>query len=200
MIKFLYQIRKKFLAICLVFILLLQAGCSSKISIPAVAEKSYSVPGVSITDKGNYYDVVLDFTRGLSHKQIGEAYAKGILQLVPDYEALLDSYLSENLIKSEYKYALYRAEDIKPQLNSEYADEIDGMASVFSGGDNDVRGDNKMSKNEMYLFNFSTDALRGTQCCYISVFGSRSKTQKTVTGRNLDWYGGSENQLPESRL
>jgi len=188
--------KKRFLALCLMVILLLQAGCSGKIHIPNVENSSYKVDGVSITNKGNYYDVVLDFTSGLSHRQIGEAYAKGILQLVPDYEALLDSYIAENLIKSEYKYAFYRMEDIKPQIDSKFAEEIEGMASVFSGGDNDLRSDNKLSNKECYLFNLFTDAIRGTQCCYVSVSGSRSETKKTITGRNLDWFGGSKNQLP----
>jgi hypothetical protein len=188
--------KKRILALCLIAILLLQAGCTSKIDIPPATKSSYKVDGVSITDKGNYYDVVLDFTKGLSHKQIGEAYAKGILQLVPEYETLVDSYIAENLIKSEYKYAFYRMEDIKPQLDPEYAEEIEGMASVFSGGDIDYRSDNKISDNELYLFNLFTDAIRGTQCCYVSVSGSRSETQKTITGRNLDWCGGKQNQLP----
>lgn len=196
MIKNLFNIKKKFLSVSLIFFLLIQTGCTSKIAVPNAACKSYSAPGVSITDKGNYYDVVLDFTKGLSHKQIGEAYAKGILKLVPDYEKLIDSYITENLIKSEYKYALYRTEDIEPQVNSEYSDEIDGMASEFSGGNKDVWGDNKLSKNEMFMYNLFTDALRGSQCSYISVYGSRSETKKTITGRNLDWYGGRENQLP----
>jgi len=195
-VKGLFGMIKRFLAACLIVILLLQVGCTSKIPVVTVLNSSYKVDGVSITDKGNYYNVVLDFTSGLSHRQIGEAFAKGILQLVPDYEALLDSYIAENLVKSEYKYAFYRMEDIKSQVNSEYAEEIEGMASVFSGGDNDLRSDNKISKNEFYLFNLFTDAIRGTQCSYVSVFGSRSETKKTITGRNLDWYGGSMNQLP----
>ncbi len=188
--------KTKFLAVCLVFILLLQAGCTSEIPIATVENSSYKVDGVSITNEGNYYNVVLDYTSGLSHKQIGEAFAKGILQLVPDYESLVDSYIAENLIKSEYKYAFYRMEDIKPQIDSKYAEEIEGMASVFSGGDRDLRSDNKISRNEMYLFNLFTDAIRGTQCCFVSAFGARSETQKTITGRNLDWYGGKQNQLP----
>lgn len=188
--------KKRFLTVCLVFILLIQAGCTSEIPIATVENSIYKVDGVSITNEGNYYNVVLDYTSGLSRKQIGEAYAKGILQLVPEYEALMDSYIAENLIQSEYKYAFYRMEDIKTQINPEYAEEIEGMATVFSGGDSDVRSDNKLSKNEVFLFNLFTDTIRGTQCCYVSVYGSRSETKKTITGRNLDWYGGRKNQLP----
>ncbi|HEX2939023.1 MAG TPA: C45 family peptidase [Ruminiclostridium sp.] len=187
---------KKLLALCLIFILILQVGCTSKISLPASTVKSCSDDGVSITDKGNYYDVVIDFTKGMTHEQMGAAYAKCIKKMLPDYESILESYIDENLIKTEYKYALNRVDDITEQVNTEFKDEIDGLASGMSGGNNDVYGDKKISKHEMYLFNLFTDAVRGSQCSYISVFGSRSATGKTITGRNLDWYGGSQNQLP----
>jgi len=187
---------KRFFTVCLLSIFLLQSGCSSVISVPSAPVGSYSVDGVSITDKGNYFSVVLDFTTGLTHRQVGEAYAKGILQLVPDYEALVDSYIAENIIHSEYKPAFNRIEDIKPGINDDFIEEIDAMASVLSGGGNDLRSDGKVSRNEFYLFNLFTDVVRGTQCSYISVFGTRSATKKTITGRNLDWYGGSRNQLP----
>jgi hypothetical protein len=187
---------KRFMAVCVLVLLLLQTGCTSEVPVTTSEISSYKADGVTITDKGNYYDVVLDFTTGLSHRQIGESFAKGILKMVPDYEALVDSYIAENLVKSEYKYAFYRMEDIKSHVAPVFAEEIEGMASVFSGGDTDIRSDNKISKNEFYLFNLFTDAIRGSQCCYVSVYGERSETKKTITGRNLDWYGGRLNQLP----
>ena len=187
---------KRLIATGLLVLLILQTGCTSEVPVATSESSNYKADGVTITDKGNYYNVVLDFTSGLSHRQIGESFAKGILELVPDYEEIVDSYIAENLIKSEYKYAFYRMDDIKSQIDPEFAEEIDGMASVFSGGDNDIRSDNKISKKEFYLFNLFTDAIRGSQCCYVSVYGVRSETQKTITGRNLDWYGGKMNQLP----
>lgn len=190
------EMKKRLLAACFLALLLLQTGCTSEVPVITSESSSYKADGVTITDKGNYYDVVLDFTTGLSHRKIGESFAKGILQMVPDYEALVDSYIAENLVKSEYKYAFYRMEDIKSQVDPVLFEEIEGMASVFSGGDNDVRSDNKISKNEFYLFNLFTDAIRGSQCCYVSVYGERSETKKNITGRNLDWYGGKMNQLP----
>ncbi|MCX7748497.1 MAG: C45 family autoproteolytic acyltransferase/hydrolase [Clostridia bacterium] len=186
---------KRLLSLYLVFIMLFFAGCSNEVQV-STGKSSYQVNGVSITDKGNYLDVVLDYSTGLTHRQMGEAFAKGILETVPDYEALVDSYIAESLMKNEYPYAFNRVEDIKPQINKEYSEEIEGMASVFSGGNNNVWKDNKISRDEFFLFNLFTDSVRGTQCSFISVFGSRSENHKAITARNLDWYGGSQNQLP----
>lgn len=186
---------KRLLAVLFMGILIFQSGCSKDISVPS-GKSGYKTEGVVITDKGNYFDVVLDYTKGLSHRQIGESFARGILEVVPDYEKLIDSYIAGNIFNSEYKEAFWRVDDIKPQLQQEYKDEIDGMASVFSGGNNNVRGDNKVSRDEFYLFNLFLDVIRSTQCSFVSVFGARSATNKTITGRSLEWFAGDRNQLP----
>lgn len=188
--------RKYLLTGCLILLLLFLAGCGG--DVPEIAgDSSFQAKGVSIVNKGNYFNVEIDFTSGLTRKQLGEAYAKGILRVVPNYEALVDSYIGENLTSYDKKYAMYRIEDIKPQINKEYAEEIEGMASVFSGGSNSGYKDNKISEDEFFLFNLFTDAVRGTQCSYISVYGDRSDNNKNIVARHLDWYGGSENQLPK---
>ena len=186
---------KRVWAGCILLLLLFQLGCSSEVQV-AAGKSSYEEKGVSILDKGDYFEVVLDYRSGLTPRQMGQAFARGILQMVPDYEALVDSYIAENLTEYEYPYAFFRTADIKPQMDPEYSQEVEGMASVFSGGDNNKWKDNKVSKDEFFLFNLFTDAVRGTQCSYTSVFGSRSQTGGTITARNLDWYGGSVNQLP----
>ncbi|HEX9062379.1 MAG TPA: C45 family peptidase [Clostridia bacterium] len=188
---------KKILAMFLLTILVLQVGCLDYNINVVSGKSSYTGKGVTITDKGNYFDVELDYTKGLSHKQIGEEYAKGILKVVPDYETLIDSYIAENLLSNEYNQAFWRVEDVKPQLEEKYKDEIEGMAGAFSGGNSDVRGDNKISADEFYLFNLFLDVVRNTQCSFVSVYGSRSATGKTITGKILDWYGGDKNQLPK---
>ncbi|HEX2926938.1 MAG TPA: C45 family peptidase [Ruminiclostridium sp.] len=186
---------KRLLAGLLLILLIFQTACTGEIPV-AKGSAVYYGKGVTITDKGNYFNIVLDFTKGLSHRQIGEEYARGILAVIPDYETLIDSYIAENLFKSEYKEAFWRVDDIKTQLDKNYSEEIEGMAEVFSGGDENVRGDNKISKEELYLFNLFLDVIRGTQCSFISVYGPRSSTNKTITGRILDWRGGNKNQIP----
>lgn len=186
---------KRLLAGCLIALQVFLYGCSQEIPVIA-GVSSYYGKCVTITDKGNYFDVVLDFTGGLSHKLIGEEFARGILQVVPDYETLVDSYIAQTCSKNQYRNDIFRVEDLRPQLNQDFKDEIDGMADVFSGGDKNERKDNKVSKDEIYIFNLFPDIARGTQCCFVSVFGSRSETHSTITGRNLDWFGGNMNELP----
>ncbi|MDP4179536.1 MAG: C45 family peptidase [Bacillota bacterium] len=175
--------------------LVLQIGCGSQIFITK-GSANYKSSCVAINDKGNYYDVVIDYSKGLNHKQVGEQFAKGILKVIPDYEEIIDSYIAENIPEIYYEKSFQRVEDIKPQLKKEYIDEIEGMAEVFSGGKSNVRMDKKLSKDEVYLFNLFLDVVKGSQCSFVSVYGSRSSTNKTITGRSLDWYGGDRNQLP----
>ena len=187
--------RKKFVSIFVIIGLLFQVGCSK--DIPTVGGTGgFQGNGVTITDKGTYYDVELDYTTGLTHRQIGEELATAILEVVPNFEYLIDSYIAENLTKYEYPYSLFRVEDIKTQIDTNYQEELEGMASVFSGGDSNVWNDGKISSDEVFLFNLFPDVVRNSQCSYVSVFGSRSSTGKNITARNLDWYSGSENQLP----
>ncbi|EPR12951.1 C45 family autoproteolytic acyltransferase/hydolase [Ruminiclostridium papyrosolvens] len=186
---------KKLLAGLLIILLVFQTACTQEISVKK-GSPNYKGKGVTITDKGNYFDVALDFTKGLSHREIGKEFARGILSVVPDYETLVDSYIAENLFKSQYNETFWRVDDIKAQIDREYREEIEGMAEVFSGGDKNVRGDNKISKDEFFLFNLFLDVIRATQCSFVSVYGSQSATGKTITGRILDWYGGNKNQLP----
>ncbi len=186
---------KRLFAGLLFILMVFQTACTQDLSV-AEGSADYKVNGVTITDKGNYFNVELDFTKGLSHREIGKEFARGILLAVPDYEALVDSYIAENLFKSEYNEAFWRVDDIKKQIKKEYREEIEGMAEVFSGGDKNVRGDNKISKDEFFMFNLFLDVIRSTQCSFVSVFGSQSATGKTITGRILDWYGGDKNQLP----
>ncbi len=186
---------KRLIAGLVCILLVFQTACTQEISVTK-GTSDFKGNGVAITDKGNYFDVALDYTKGLSHRDIGKEFARGILSVVPDYEALVDSYIAENLFKSEYKEAFWRVDDIKTQIDKKYREEIEGMSEVFSGGDKNVRGDNKISKDEFFLFNLFLDVIRSTQCSFVSVFGSQSSTGKTITGRILDWYGGNKNQLP----
>lgn len=186
---------KKIISAFMILAVLLQAGCARDIPASAGAG-GFLGEGVTITDKATHFDVKLDYTSGLTHREMGEELARGILEVVPNFEYLIDSYVSENLTKYEYPYSLFRVEDIKLQLDEDYQEELEGMASVFSGGETNEWNDGKISRDEVYLFNLFPDVVRASQCCYVSVFGSRSSTGKNITARNLDWYSGSKNQLP----
>ena len=187
---------RKILVLYLAITLAFMTACSGMINV-VYGYDEYIATGVRITNKGNYFDVVLDYTTGISPWKMGSNYARAILEMVPDYEELVDSYISQTITQYNYPYIAFRVEDIWPQVPENYRMEIEGMAEQFSGGDNDLRGDNKISKNEFMLFNLFPDVYRWTQCSFVSVFGDYSDTGKNITARNLDWYGGDSNQLPQ---
>jgi hypothetical protein len=153
---------------------------------------------VHIINRGNYYQVTMDYTSGISHYDMGMLLMQKILHEKPDFEQLFDSYIAEIVIdQSNYNTLLIRMEDIKPRMHQEYQDEINGMASQLSGGDINSLGDNKLSKDELYGLQLITDVYRTTQCSGISVYGSLSATGNTMTARVLDWYDGANNQLAQ---
>ncbi len=180
----------------IILFIIYQLSMGSKI-LAFAGKHNYNAKGITITDKGKYFDVLLDFTSGLTHRQMGEAFAKALLQVIPNYQVLIDSYIAENITKYEYPYLLFRVEDVRLQLKEEYKEEIEGMSSVLCQNNKNIWHDNRLSKDELYTFNLFPDTVRSTQCSFVSVYGSRSSTGKTIMGRNLDWYGGSKNQLPQ---
>jgi hypothetical protein len=153
---------------------------------------------VTIINKDNYYNVVLNFNGEYTHRQVGVEYAKQIKEVLPEYEALLDSYIAEITMNNNiYQVMLQRVNDLKAKVNPDYLDEIEGMVSQFSGGNDNVRGDQKISSDEFYFFNLIPDITRQTQCSAVAIFGETSASSLTMVARNLDWYGGSTSQIPK---
>ncbi len=151
---------------------------------------------VTITEKGSHYEVILNFKGEKSHEKIGKEYGSQILKSVPQYEAIVDSYLAEITANDEvYKLMLQRVNDIIPQVGKGYVDEIKGIASNFTGKDDNVRGDGKLSTDEMFLMNLCPDVVRPSQCCAAGVYGDKSENNDNISMRILDWHAGSQNQL-----
>lgn len=91
------------------------AGCNEKRPVSKTLKEN-----VTITDMGTYYQVVLDFDNAQSHRKIGEEFGSKILQMVPQYESLVDSYLKDTTNSDEsYKTFLERVTDIKQSENLE---------------------------------------------------------------------------------
>ena len=189
------------LSIC---ILSCGGGSSSSSADEKNTGSSNPVNAVTITDKGGYYLVEIDYTQGKTHEEIGTEYAADMLVLVPNVETLIDSYIYDLLYRMAGNYtdiplymieAVVRVEDIKINMPLDYINEINGIASVICSTTADAAGDGKLSKTELYLINLIADVVRGTQCSAISVFGSSSSTGTPIVARNLDWFGGSSNQL-----
>lgn len=180
--------------LCFVFciILLLSIVASPYYS----AGKSTPKESVSVLSKGSHYEITIDYTSGASHRKIGEEYGEKVLKTVKNYEALADSYIAE-ITQYDFFYltALERTKDIRKQLPEDYRDEIEGMASKLLGGDKNIRGDGKISLDELYLMNLLPDVGRVSQCSAFAVYGSRSEIKKTMSMRILDWYSGKDEQM-----
>ena len=169
--------------------------CPHVLSAQNSSVQIFSIPekAVQIIDCGNYYQVIMDYTTGISHFDMGVELVQKILQIKPDYEQLMDSYIAEAAVyQSYYNTFISRVNDIKPQMHKSYRDEIDGMASQLNGGNVNVMGDNKVSKDELYMIQFLGDVARATQCSGISVYGARSETGHPMTARIMDWDDGSK--------
>lgn len=180
-------------SVFLIIILLMSISCRSSVKEPD-SEDSVSVGNVTIQKEEDYYLVTIDMTQKYSHKQTGQNYGKAILQTMPDFEATMDSYMVEISQGIDFEIFLKRINDIKGSLPEEYTEEIEGMAEVLSGTEN-VLGDSKLTKDEVYFLSLIPDIIRETQCSAFSVFGDFSATQSTVTGRNLDWHIGQDKQM-----
>lgn len=151
---------------------------------------------VTIIDQKTHWDIVLDFEKGATHRQIGEEFGEKIRKQIPQFEASLDDYIAENVGNwIIYKVMMHRVNQIKPQLRQEYRDEIEGIASRLSGGT--TYGDGKISENELYMFNLLGDIARMYKCSALAVFGNRSATGTTIVGRNFDWPDGKKKQLTQ---
>lgn len=113
-----------------------------------------------------------------------------------DFKGLLE-YVGENYnenIDIVYKELLSRVNKVKKTMKSEYKDEISGIASSLTGKEEKL-GDNRVSEEELFLLNLTTDVFRPNQCSAVAVFGKYSETGDTLIGRNMEWDKGSELQV-----
>jgi hypothetical protein len=185
------------LVFCLVALTMVNVGYGSSYPSSYFNIHKWRGKGVYIKKNPSHFRVEFYHNSGLTARQMGEEYATSILKLFPTYEQLVDSYLTEFVGTDEanFSFLLTRVNDIKNQIPQEYRDEIEGFASCLSGANSDKMGDGRLSLNELYLLNTMGDVIRGTQCSAVSVFGARSKTGHTITGRNFDWMFGKQGQF-----
>jgi len=183
------MIKKLIFSAAIAAVLLLLYSCPS----PGGGSKDI----VTITDMTTHYRVVIDAV-GRSHYEIGQDYARKTLQILPEWEALVDLYIWEMVTGGfDYNELIIRTNNIKTQIPQDYLDELEGFYSMLSGTVDNNAGDGKISKAELYIMNLIPDIIEYSQCSAVSVFGGLSDTGSTITGRNLDWYGGFANQFPQ---
>lgn len=150
---------------------------------------------VKISKQDGYYKVTIDYSTNIDMYETGKRLGQGMTAVIPKYEEIYDSYIENIASKSAYKYYIYRAQQLYENLDTDFKNELDGIASVFSGTE-DKRGDNKLSKNEFYFINFLPDlSLRKIACSYLGIEKDISATKKVLFSRNLEWYPGDDNQI-----
>ena len=145
-----------------------------------------------------YFLVTINLT-GLSHKDMGRMYGEKIRQAMPSYDTVMDAMMKDqfDLLKQaglSFDVVKQRAVALLQQIRPEYRDEIEGMASVFSGT-KDEPGDGRFSRNEFLVWQFYADVVRPTQCSASAAFADASASGNTIVGRNLDWYALKDNSL-----
>ena len=175
---------KAILPTVVVLIILISAGCDS-------SDSSNSTSHVTMTEKPMYWEVHIDYSSG-DRYFIGREYGTKVLSLVPSYEAGADAYLKAASSNRQeiYEVFIQRALEISKNVQSQYMDEIEGFASVLSGGTVNKMGDGKLSRDEYLFANFVPSVCNETACSATAVFGNRSVTGQTIIGRNTDWSSG----------
>ena len=153
-----------------------------------------------IQKRKSYYEVWLDYQSG-GPAQIGKAYAQTLLQAVPDYEKVLEPYLFENInlalgkSNGNYEGLTERMQALFASLPDKYQQELDSFAREMCKGRTGFVQDEKLSYEEAILMQLVPDALRGTACSALSLWGSKTASGNNVICRNLEWLLGSEKQL-----
>lgn len=150
---------------------------------------------VTIVSKQSYYEVTIDLTKNTNHYQTGREYMKAVKKAVTNFEYLMDSYLEVAIEGSflDLETCMDRVADIKPSLDQDYIDEVDGMASVLTSTNN-VLGDGSLSRDELWVATLIPDVVRAYACSAVSIFGSAS-TNGNMIGRNLEWFPGAEDEM-----
>ena len=170
--------------------LLVFSGCDSDNSVDTASH-------VTITEKPLYWEVHIDYSYGEPYF-IGRECGTKVLSSVPNYEVIGDAYLKTSVSaineesegKITYEVLIERALLIAENIQARYMKEMEGFASVLSGGLNNVLGDGKLSRDEYLMLNMIPDIFNITACSATAVFGSRSATGQTILGRNTDWATG----------
>lgn len=154
----------------------------------------------TIRQFSTYYDVTLDYENG-SPAEVGAAYARTILEAVPDYEAVFEPYLYENINvlfggrEINYEALEKRILTLEASIREEYREEIESFARTISAGEEGFSENGKLSYIEAISMQMIPDALRATACSALSVGGSHTESGHRISLRNLEWNLGSTSQM-----
>ena len=149
---------------------------------------------VDLSWNGSFTVVRMTFN-DFTHEEMWALYTEKLLRLFPSIEADYDAWLARMTTNATYDEHFEKLQYLKPQIPSEYREEIRGMASQFSGENENVRGDGKLSIDELYYINVYVDIMMARGCSAISIFGTSSKTGTNMVARLVDWYPRKDNAV-----
>lgn len=166
-----------------------------------VIESFSSEDGLCIIKKyPSYYDVTLDYENG-SPSQVGTAYAECIYKVFPNFAEYIEPYLYENInfafsgLEINFNELQHRIDCLVKELPADYRDEIHAFALALSYGVQGYEKDSVLSYEEVLAYQMVADALRGTACSGLSLWGDKTESGKPLTIRILEWNLGSECQM-----
>ncbi len=159
------------------------------------AGASGRTPGTADLSWNGHFTVVRMTFNDFTHEEMWALYTEKLLRLFPTIEADYDAWLARMTTSATYEEHLEKLQYLRPQVPSEYCDEIRGMASQFSGGNENIRGDGRLSIDELYYVNLYVDIMMARGCSAISVFGPSSETGTNMVARLVDWYPRKDNAV-----
>jgi hypothetical protein len=160
------------------------------VNIPSANSTASPAVTISYDDEKKLYRVNMDFNNH-SHFEVGRQYAIELLNLDIDFERFADNSLYEsfNATKMTFQQALFNAKVMIQNMPKDFADEIEGMASVFTNKP-DTLGNKMLSYNKLILSVLQgeiVDDVPVPACSAAAVFGKKSATGHTIVARNNDW-------------
>ena len=148
----------------------------------------------------HYYDVTLHY-EGHTPAEAGKAYAQAAIRAFPGYHEMLEPYLYENImiafpaVTDDFAPVEERISCLADSLRPEQKEELFSFAEELSGGTHGFAEDGHISYEEAIACNLIPEAMRGTACSALSLWGDKTESGDMIAARFLDWMLGSEYQM-----
>ncbi len=148
----------------------------------------------------HYYDITLDY-ESFTPAEVGKAYGEEITEVYPDYHEIIEPYIYSNIytgfpaLTDDFDPVWERVSMLAETIPEDYWEELDAFAKALSGDVHGYSEDGHISYEEAVTFCFIPEALRGTACSALSLWGEKTSTGDMITCRNLEWNLGTDFEM-----
>ena len=148
----------------------------------------------------HYYDVTIHYENH-TPAEAGKAHAQAVVRAFPGFHETIEPYLYENIlvafpaVTDDFSPVEERSACLAESLRPDQKAELFSFAEELSGGVHGFAEDGHISYEEAVTFNLIPEALRGTACSALSLWGEKTENGDMIATRFLDWMLGSEYQL-----